>query len=164
VTTADKALFIADNIRVLANREDAGKCRTDILRLVERIEGIINRPRPKRYAGNCLNLDEDQQLCATPMYAEKHDDTTVECWRCHTTYVIEDHIQAGLDSARGWLYSEREILDIMAQIGRHIPRGTWWSWKQRGVIQNKNEWGAEPRFLLEDVQDAWTERVGRRTA
>jgi hypothetical protein len=135
-----------------------------VLRLVDRIESVINRPRPKRYAGNCPTLDENGDRCATPLYAEKHDDIQVTCWKCKATYVIEDLIKGSLDNARGLLYTEREALDIMAQIGRHIPRGTWWSWVQRGVVVNKNEWGAEPRYLLEDVQVAWEERVGKRKA
>jgi hypothetical protein len=130
--------------------------------MVDRIEASINRPRPKRYAGNCPTTVEDEQRCATPLYADKHEDTQVTCWRCKCTYVIDDLIKGSLDNARGWLFGEREILEIMAQIGRHIPRGTWWTWKQRGIIQNKNEWGAEPRYLLEDVQSAYEERVGKR--
>jgi hypothetical protein len=162
--TASLALFLSRNTSTIAAREDAGACHAEIRNLVEEIERTINRPRPKRYCGNCPTLDEDEQRCATPLFAQNHDDVQVECWRCHQTYVIDDLIRRSLDNARGLLYSEREVLDIMAQIGRHIPRGTWWSWKQRGVIQSANEWGAEPRYLLEDVQDLWQDRVGRRAA
>lgn len=157
------ALWLAANTPLIANREDAGRCYTEIKQLVDDIERVINRPQPKRYCGNCPTLDENEQRCATPLYAQNRDDVQVECWRCHRTYVIEDLIRGSLDNARGLLYSEWEVLDIMAQIGRHIPRGTWWSWRQRGIIESKNEWGAEPRYLLEDVQELWEERVGRRT-
>jgi hypothetical protein len=158
----DKALLVAANVHVIANREDAGKCLADARWMVEAIEKSINRPRPKKYCGNCPSLTEDEDRCATPLYANSHDDNQVTCWRCKCTYVIEDLIKGSLDNAKGLLYSERETLDIMAQIGRHIPRGTWWTWKQRGIIVNRNEWGAEPRFLLEDVQSAYEERVGKR--
>jgi hypothetical protein len=78
--------------------------------------------------------------------------------------VIEDLIKGSLDNARGLLYNERELLEIMAHIGEHIPRGTWWSWRQRGVIVNKNEWGAEPRYLLEDARELFKDKVGKRNA
>lgn len=177
MTTAEKALLLAEHVHVIANREDAGRFRSDILRLVERIEASINRPRPKKFCGKCPTpLDDDQrrkiveagekdrESCATYLYAEKPEDRTVQCWKCRIEYVIEDLIQAGLVSAKGWLWEEREALEIMAQIGKHIPRGTWWTWKQRGVIINKNEWGAEPRYLLEDIIVAYDERVGKRKA
>jgi hypothetical protein len=77
MTTAENALFIAAHVHVLANREDAGRCRSDILRMVDRIEAAINRPRPKRYAGNCPSLTEDEQRCATPLYAANHEDQQV---------------------------------------------------------------------------------------
>jgi hypothetical protein len=161
-TFQEMVSWLIRHVSSVALNESAGQCLNEFRGLVSEIERCINRPRPKRYCGNCPTLDEDEQRCATPLYAESHDDNQVECWRCHKTFVIDDLIQGSLDNARGWLFSEREVLDIMAQIGRHIPRGTWWSWKDRGVIVNKNEWGAEPRFLLEDVQDAWQERIGNR--
>lgn len=176
MTTAEKALFLARNVHVLANREDAGKCLQDVRWMVERIEQIVNRPRPKRFCGRCPTpLDEEQKrklgevekdrtTCATYLYADKPDDTTVQCGRCRLEYKIDDLIEAGLESARGWLWAEREALDIMSQIGKHIPRGHWWNWKQRGVVVNKNEWGAEPRYLLEDLISAYDERVGKRTS
>jgi hypothetical protein len=108
--------------------------------------------------------EEDRGSCATYLYADKPEDETVQCWKCRIEYSIEDLIEAGLESAKDWLWDEGEALEIMAQIGKHIPRGTWWSWKQRGVIVNKNEWGAEPRYLLEDVIEAYEERVGKRKA
>jgi hypothetical protein len=164
VTTAEKALFIAANAHVIANREDAGKCLADARWIVEQIERMVNRPRPKKYCGNCPTTVEDEERCATPLYADSHEAVQVTCWRCKCTYVIEDLIKGSLDNARGLLYNEKELLEIMAHIGEHIPRGTWWSWRQRGVIVNKNEWGAEPRYLLEDARELFKDKVGKRTA
>lgn len=161
MTTAEKAMFIAKHVHVLANREDAGKCLSDVRWMVDRIEAVVNRPRPKRYAGNCPTLT-DEQRCATPLYADKHDDPQVTCWRCKNTYIIDDLIKGSLENAKGLLYTEREVLEIMAQIGEHIPRGTWWSWRSRGVIESSNEWGAEPRYLLDDVRELYRTKVGKR--
>lgn len=174
MTTAEKALFIAANVHVVANREDAGRCLSDVRWMVTRIESIVNRPRPKKFCGRCPTpLDDEQRrklpeterdrtTCGTYLYADKPEDLTVLCWKCHIEYVIEELIEAGLDSAKGWLWAEKEALEIMAMIGKFIPRGTWWSWKDRGVIVNKNEWDAEPKYLLEDIIQAYEERVGKR--
>lgn len=161
MTTAEKALFIASNVHVIANREDAGQCLSDVRWMVEAITKQINRPLPLIEAGPCPTIAEDQKPCGNPLQA-KRGEVELTCPKCGITYNVQELIDYALDSCSGLNYSERDVLQIMASVGRHIPRNHWWNWKQRGVIVNRNEWGAEPMYRLEDVQRAYEERVGKR--
>ena len=131
--------------------------------MVEAITKLINRPVPPIELGPCPTLAEDQKPCGTALQA-KRGEIEITCAKCAVTYNIQELIDYALDSCRNLNYSEREVLHLMASIGRHIPRDHWRNWKQRGVLINRNEWGAEPMYRLEDVQRAYEERVGKRKA
>ena len=94
----------------------------------------------------------------------KQGDTEVTCWKCKQTHNVKQLIADALEDCKRWLWSESELLDIMAQIGESIPRGTWWNWRQRGLIESRNEWDAEPKYWLEDARTLWRQRCGQPKA
>lgn len=177
IPPAVAASWLARNVASIALLESAGRCFSDVRQAVELIERAVNRKPEPKYCGNCptpLDAAERQKLrelrendranCATPLYVDNREDIEITCWRCHQTYNINKLFDDALETSKGLLYSEKEVLDIMAQIGRPIPRSTWWSWKKHDFIENRNEWGAEPKYWLEDAQTLWQDKVGKRKA
>lgn len=171
------ARWLAERVYVLAGLELVGECFTQIEHLVADIERTINRPESQRYCGNCPTpLDdhqrrllrhsgeEDRETCSTPLYAKKPDDVQVECWKCHHTHNIEKIIQEAIARRHELLYTEREILEIMAEIGKPIPDRTWRYWRASGKLINRSEWTAEPAYWLEDCINLWVESKRRRSA
>ena len=159
--TRSAALWLAKNVSAIACDESAGMCYAEIKQIIDEIERQINRPENQIECGPCPTIDEDQQRCAVGLRA-KPGDVEVTCWKCKQTHNVRKLIDQALEDCKRLLFSESEILDIMAQIGEHIPRGTWWSWRSRGVIESRNEWDAEPKYWLEDARLLWRERVGVR--
>jgi hypothetical protein len=161
MTTVDKALLVAANVHVIANREDAGKCLADARWMVAAIEKCVNRPVPPLDLGPCPTVSENQTPCGADLQA-KREEIEVTCHRCRITYNVKEVIDHALESAKNWLYTERELLALMAQLGEPIPRGTWWTWRSNGLIESRNELGAEPKYWLEDARRLREERVGKR--
>jgi hypothetical protein len=154
MTPIAAACFLSRHVPLIACREDAGQCFTDIKNAVDTIERMINRPRSKRFCGVCptMRADKGQEVqCGESLYA-KHDDVLVTCWRCKQSYDADRLIQDAVDNVRGLLYSSSEILAIMAQIGEPVPARSWRYWRANGKIPERNEWGAEPGYWLEDVR------------
>lgn len=148
------ALHLSQHVPLIACREDAGVMFAEIRNAVEEITRAINRPHSKKFCGVCPTMRDDKGLevqCGESLYA-KHDDVLVTCWRCKQSYDVERLIQDAVDNVRGLLYSANEILEIMKQIGEPIPPRTWRYWRANGKIPERNEWGAEPGYWLEDVR------------
>lgn len=160
-TTRSAAIWLGKNVSAIACDESAGMAYAEIKQVIDAIERMINRPENQVECGPCPTIVEDQQLCAVGLRA-KQGEAEVICWKCKATHNVRTLIDKALDDRRNWLYSEAELLEIMAQIGESIPRGTWWSWRSRGVIESRNEWSAEPRYTLEDARALWRERVSTR--
>ena len=158
--TRSAAIWLAKHVSAIACDESAGMCYAEIKRVIDDIERMINRPEYTVECGPCPTIGEDRQLCAVGLRA-KPGDIEVTCWKCKQTHNVQKLIAQALEDCKRLLYSERELLDIMAQIGERIPRGTWWNWRSRGVIKSRNEWDAEPKYWLEDARIAYRERVGR---
>jgi hypothetical protein len=129
--------------------------------MIEAIEKCVNRPIPPLDLGPCPTLTADQTACGADLQA-KREEVEVTCHKCRITYNVKDVIDHALESAKHWLYTERELLALMGQIGEPIPRGTWWTWRSKGLIESRNEWGAEPKYWLEDARRLREDRVGKR--
>lgn len=148
------AVLLSRNTDRLAQLESAGQCFAEVEALIGELERVINRPRPKRFCGVCPTMRDEKGLevqCGESLYA-KHDDASVTCWRCKQSFDVERMIQDAVDNVRGLLYNANEILEIMKQIGEPIPPRTWRYWRANGKIPERNEWGAEPGYWLEDVR------------
>jgi hypothetical protein len=148
--TAAAATFLAANTAAIARSEDAGQIYTDIHNAVTDIERIINRPPSPKYCGNCPTIT-DQHRCDEALLA-KREDTEVTCWKCKTTHNVERLIERALAEVHDWLWTQQEILDIMAQIGEPISPRTWRHWRATGKIMSRNELGAEPKYYIEEVR------------
>lgn len=159
--TRSAAVWLAKNVNAIACDEAAGLCYGEIKHVIDEIERMINRPENVVECGPCPTINADQTECAVGLRA-KRGDAEVSCWKCKQTHNVKHLIEQALEDCKRWLWSESEILDIMAQIGEQIPRGTWWNWRTRGLIESRNEWDAEPRFWLEDARLLWRSRVGTR--
>lgn len=159
ITTTHKAvqaaLWLAENTHLIARHEHAGDCHREIQNTADTIERLVNRPIPPRYCGNCPTVTQDKrgedQTCAIPLYA-KREAPEVCCWKCKTTYNVDDLIQHALNEVHDWLWSSQEVLEIMAQIGEPISPRTWRHWRATGAIQSRNELGAEPKYHIEEVR------------
>jgi hypothetical protein len=154
MTPIDAAVFLSRRVGVIAAREDAGQCFAEVRKAVDDITRAINRPHSKKFCGICPTMRDDrgqEVQCGESLYC-KHDDVQVTCWRCKQSYDAAKLIQDAVDNVRGLLYSSNEILAIMAQIGEPIPPRTWRYWRANNKIPERNEWGAEPGYWLEDVR------------
>jgi hypothetical protein len=158
--TRSAAIWLSKHVNAVACSEDFGMCYAEIKQLIDAIEKQINRPENEIECGPCPTLDDAGEKCPVDLRA-KQGDSEVTCWKCKQTHNVRKLIDDALDDCKEWLWSEKEILDIMAQIGEHIPRGTWWNWRQRGLIESRNEWDAEPKYTLQDVRELWRAKVGK---
>lgn len=160
-TPTTLATFLADNIPAIAADEAAGELFRDVRNAVDSIERAINRPLPFRVLGPCPTITEDQTTCAVGLTA-KREEIEITCWKCHQTHNVAKLIENKLSERREWLWSAREILDIMAAIGEPISGRTWRYWRANDVVPSRNELGAEPKYWLEDVRAVRADLVERR--
>ena len=149
-TTA--AAILARNVSTIALLESAGKCFKDVRQAVELIERAINRPLPPVECGPCPTISEDQKRCAVGLSA-KRGEIEVLCWKCKTTYNIAELIQMRLDSVPNLMFTAKDVLKIMGQIGEPISDRTWRFWRAEGKIQPQGELYGDPGYLLEEVRE-----------
>jgi hypothetical protein len=150
-TTNELALWLARNVTAIASDEGAAVCYREIKQIVTDIERIINRPESTRDCGPCPTVKDGEQ-CNTDLQARRGD-SDVRCWKCKTTYSIDDLIQRGLDTVGELLYCARDILAIMDGIGKHIPDRTWRNWRAEKRLIVRGWRGGEPMYWISDVRE-----------
>ena len=151
-TTASLASWLANHVDAIAQDEAAGEIFSDVKRIVDDIERMVNRPIPPRYCGPCPTLTEDQVYCSVGLFA-KRDAIEIVCWKCKMTHNVEKLIQHAMRNTEGLLYSAREVQMLMAEIGQSIPPRTWRYWRAQEKVIVRGWRGAEPMYWLSDVQE-----------
>lgn len=145
------ANWLARNVSAIAADEGFGLCYREIAEVISDIEHMINRPYPNIYCGPCPAI-VDGEKCATGLDV-KRGTQTVECWKCHTVHYVDTLIRDAVDSVFQLSFTQREVRDILAVIGEPIPASTWRNWRQKGVLIDRSENGAEPRYWLSDIRE-----------
>lgn len=162
-TTAEHALFLASRINVLAGREDAGKCRQDVLRLVEEITRAINRPVPPKILGPCTTMVDAEHRrdctlhhphqCDTALTA-KREDIEVTCPRCGSIHNIEKLMQKHLDKMAADSFTISELYKtILPAMNEYVPLRTLQHWAATSkIIPTGHNQEGDPKFRLADVR------------
>lgn len=142
-TTAEHALFLAGKIDLLANREDVGRFRSDVFRLIETIERMVNRPRPPRFLGPCPTEIGHHKKCATTLLAD-HKADEVTCHTCQVTYLADDLIAVMRNELAYHPFTATNLLGkrtselpgVLDQLQIPVPRSTLYGWIKTGVLQS----------------------------
>lgn len=149
------ALWLAQHVNAIAADKAANVCYREIDEITNDIGRMINRPLPHRDLGTCPTILTDgygsSRECRNPLTA-KRGQTEIQCDSCKATFDVEALIRQRIDDVADWLFTAREILDIMASIGEPIAASTWRRWRATGKIESRNELGSEPKYLLSEVR------------
>ncbi|PQM45681.1 hypothetical protein C1Y40_04125 [Mycobacterium talmoniae] len=149
------AAWLLKHVDAIALHPGADEFYDELEQRVKEIDRMINRPKSPVELGRCPTLLTEgygQRQCTANLVARPAD-RQIQCPSCKTTYDVEKLIHDRLDEAKDWLFSEREVLDIMDGIGEPIPRRTWRSWRANGKLIDRSETGSEPRYWISDVRE-----------
>ncbi|MEZ0366791.1 hypothetical protein ACAG26_24260 [Mycobacterium sp. pUA109] len=152
----DMAAWLLKHVDAIALHPAADEFLDELKQRVGEIERMINRPAPYRDLGTCPTVLADgygQRVCLHPLTA-KMGQTDIQCAGCGTPWNVEKLIRFRVDEADDTPFTQRQILDIMAQIGEPIPMSTWRTWRVAGKLIERQEWYvAEPKYRLRDVRE-----------
>jgi hypothetical protein len=170
VSTADTALFIADNVHKIALREDAGTFLNDVLRMRDDIERMINRSELMRWLGPCPTRRSDtDDACGFELRC-KPEDVEVYCPRCRCIHNPDRLQLIMMNDLQYKKLTINKILEInkMQPEEFQVSERTIRDWRQKEKLlpcawlhlegDEKVELGApaadedKPLFLWSDVQ------------
>lgn len=137
-TPVDAAEWLSAHVSAIASDEGAGVAYREIKELVDDIEHLIDRPRPRRFCGPCpAQLDQEHRkdcgkahphACGVALMADR-EATEVKCPACKTTHDVHEVTAQALTDIGDWSFTQHELLHVvLPAFSQPVPARTFRSW------------------------------------
>jgi hypothetical protein len=132
----NKAQWLSERVSGLAKVEGAGDCFKAVRKLISDIQGMVDRPAPRRFCGPCPHIvDAHNQRCGMALLAHREAKEVV-CSQCKSTHDIEELTARLLNELGEWLFSAYELQSIvLPALGERVSDRTFRGWVSRGLLR-----------------------------
>ena len=167
--------WLSHHFMAIAASEDAALCADEIHQCFERGVEAINRRDQGIYVGPCpttVGVEPDGKTpvrCREALYAKRGEDGSpkphVTCWKCRQRHDTERLRERAWAQASNFLMTGSEILRVMDELGEHLPKNRFYTWRKSRAIRPRG-WksadgritdhaapGSHPVFALAEVRE-----------
>ncbi|MBF6399765.1 hypothetical protein IU438_28765 [Nocardia cyriacigeorgica] len=138
---AQAAVWLAGHRHALRAHEAAPELLRDIIRAVDALERLVDRPVERRYLGACPAELADGTVCGYELRTEIDENgrpqTWVRCARasCRTQYEVAAIETKARKLAEQQLYTLADLVRLTAAIGAPVPKPTLYRWAKERRIE-----------------------------
>jgi hypothetical protein len=172
-TSMDCAEWLANHVDAIACDPAAAELFTEVKEAVEAIDLSVNRPKPKRFCGQCPTIIHQENcrikephnhphICGTALMADHKfingqyvEDVEVMCPICKTAHNVQRLFDQAIDDSDDMSFTISELFKtILPAVCEYVPLRTLQHWVTRGrLVPTGFDADGEPRFLLADVRE-----------
>ena len=117
------ARWLVDQVEWCRHRDEVSEVAQDASACLRVLNGIVEPPREKRYAGPCNTRDDDGEVCGTDLYAKAGADVAV-CRACGWEYDVDAQQAWMREQVRDRLARPVEIAGILLRLGFEVGYST----------------------------------------